>query len=187
MLEIRREGSSPLAADSYQGIKLPATVYRPIKDQTLRLELEYSTTLFTLSKSFAIPAIGGDERLPGWGWCQTRMNDGGTVIELHCMQPGKGPTCGTVFLENKVTGKRNPERSVCRPDYSPYSGRLGEDDMARFGGNLPFRDATGLAHFPVDGPQLPQSHVIIRSYEPEDHFVRSLVIPEIKLQDWEAQ
>jgi len=58
---------------------------------------------------------------------------------------------------------------------------------ARFGVNLPFCDAAGLAHFPVDGPKLFQSHVIIRSYEPENHFVRSLVIPEIKLEDWEAQ
>lgn len=186
-LEIRRGGSIPLTTQSYQGVKIPAAVYRPIKDQPLRVELEYSLTLFTLGNSFSIPAIGGDERMPGWGWCQTRMNDGGTVIELRCMQLGKGPTCGTVFLENDVTGQRNPERSICRADYSPYSGRLGEDDMARFGVNLPFRDATGLAHFPVDGAQLPQSRVIIRSYEPVDHFLRSLVIPEIKLQDWEAQ
>lgn len=186
-LEIRREGSSRLAAPSYQGVKLPAPVYRSIKDQPLRLELEYSLSLFTLSNSFSIQAIGGNERMPGWGWCQTKMNEGGTVIELRCMQPGKGPTCGTVFLQNSETGQHNPERSVCRADYSPYSGRLGEDDMARFGANFPFRDASGLAHFPVDGPQLPQSHVIIRSYEPQDHFVRSLVIPEMKLQDWEAQ
>ena len=186
-LEIRREGSSLVSTPSYQGVEIPAAVYRSIKDQPLRLELEYSLTLFTLSNSYSVPAIGGDERMPGWGWCQTRMNDIGTVIEMRCMQPGKGPTCGTVFLQNTVTGQRNPERSVCSPDYSPYSGRFGQDDMARFGVNLPFRDATGLAHFPVDGPQLPQSRIIIRSYEPQDHFVRSLVIPEIKLQDWEPQ
>ena len=186
-LEIRREGSTPLDTRAYQGVKLPAAVYRPMKDQPLRFELEYSLTLFTLSSSFSIPAIGGDERMPGWGWCQTRMNDVGTLIELRCMQPGKGPTCGAVFLQNSVTGQHNPERSVCSPDYSPYSGRLGEDDMARFGINLPFRDASGLAHFPVDGPQLPESRIIIRSYEPQDHFVRSLVIPQIKLEDWEPQ
>ena len=57
----------------------------------------------------------------------------------------------------------------------------------RFGTNLPFRDSSGLAKFPVDGSQLPQSRVIIRVYEPEDHFARSLVIPQVKLQDWEAQ
>jgi hypothetical protein len=61
------------------------------------------------------------------------------------------------------------------------------DNLTRFGTNLPFRDPSGLAKFPVDGSQLPQSRVVIRMYEPEDHFTRSLVIPRIKLSDWEAQ
>ena len=59
--------------------------------------------------------------------------------------------------------------------------------MAHFGTNLPFRDQSGLSKFPVDGPQLPNSRVIIRVYEPEDHFTRSLVISQTKLRDWEAQ
>jgi hypothetical protein len=59
--------------------------------------------------------------------------------------------------------------------------------LTRFGTNLTFRDPSGLAKFPVDGSQLPQSHVVIRMYEPEDHFARSLVIPRIKLKDWEAE
>ena len=59
--------------------------------------------------------------------------------------------------------------------------------MAQFGVNIPFRDASGLAKFPVDGPRLPNSRVVIRVYEPEDHFTRSLVISQIKLKDWEAQ
>ena len=186
-LEIRRGGPSPPATHSYQSVKLPATVYQSIKDQPLRLELDYSLTLFDLSGSYSIAALGGDERMPGWGWCQTKMNETGTAIELRCMQPGKGPSCGTAFLRNDVSGWYNPERSACRPDYAPYSGHYGYDNVARFGVNLPFRDASGLAQFPVDGPQLPQSHVIIRYYQPEDHFVRSLVIPEIKLEDWEAR
>ena len=130
---------------------------------------EYSLTLFGHSKSYAIAALNGDERMPDWGWCQTKINDLGTVIEFRCMEPSKGPTCGTVFLQNDVTGQRNPERSVCRSDYLPYSGRFGADDIARFGVNLPFRDPAGLAHFPVDGPKLPQSRIIIRPYEPQDH------------------
>ena len=49
-----------------------------------------------------------------------------------------------------------------------------------------FRDPSGLAKFPVDGAQLSQSRVVIRMYEPEDHFTRSFVIPQIKLKDWAA-
>jgi hypothetical protein len=53
--------------------------------------------------------------------------------------------------------------------------------------NLPFRDPSGLTHFPVDGPQLPTSRVVLRLYQPEDHFTRHLVIPAVTLQDWESK
>jgi hypothetical protein len=61
------------------------------------------------------------------------------------------------------------------------------DNFSYFGTNLPFRDPSGLARFPVDGSQLPQSRVVVRMYEAEDHVTRSLVLPQIKLSDWEAQ
>ena len=59
--------------------------------------------------------------------------------------------------------------------------------MSRFGVNLPFRDPSGLAHFPVDGPQIPKSQVVVRLYQPEDHFTRHLMIPSVTLQDWESK
>jgi hypothetical protein len=172
---------------TYQEIQVPSSVYRGIKDQAVRAEFEYSLTLFGLRESYSIPALGGDERMPGFGWCETKMNEAETAVELRCMQPGKGPTCATLFLENETTGQRNPARSSCHGDYSPYSGWYFGDNMAHFGANIPFRDSTGLAKYPVDGPQLPNSRVVIRVYEPEDHFTRSLLIPQIKLRDWEAQ
>ena len=58
--------------------------------------------------------------------------------------------------------------------------------MGRFGRNLPFRDPTGLAHYPVDGSQLAESQVVLRTYQPQDHFTRRLVIPEIRLKDWDS-
>ena len=183
-LEFADEGPNK---STYQEIQVPTSVYRGIRDQQVRAEVEYSLTLFALRRSYSIPALGGDERMPGFGWCETKINEAETAVELRCMQPGKGPTCATLFLENGATGQRNPARSSCHGDYSPYSGWYFGDNMAHFGANIPFRDAAGLAKFPVDGPQLPDSHVVIRVYEPEDHFTRSLVIPQIKLRDWEAQ
>ncbi len=171
----------------YQGIQVPASVYREIKDGAVRAEVNYSLTLFGLKESYSIPALDGNERMPGFGWCETKLNEVETAVELRCMQPGKGPSCATLLLENETTGQRNPARSSCQGDYSPYSGWYFGDNMAHFGANVPFRDPSGLAKFPVDGPQLPNSRIVIRVYEPEDHFTRSLVIPEVKLKDWEAQ
>lgn len=186
-VEIAKEGPKPADDPIFQEIQVPESIYREIKDQPIRVEVAYSLTLFGLSKSYAMRAVGDDQRMPAFGWCETKMNEGETAVELRCMQPGKGPTCATLFLEREATGQRNPERSSCHGDYSPYSGWYTGDNMARFGANIPFRDPSGLAKFPVDGPQLSQSRVVIRVYEPEDHFTRALMIPQIKLQDWEAQ
>jgi hypothetical protein len=52
--------------------------------------------------------------------------------------------------------------------------------------DLPFRDSTGLAHFPVDGSKLRESRAVLQLYRAQDHFMRTVVIPEIRLADWEA-
>jgi hypothetical protein len=186
-LEVAREGPNPAEAPIYQQIEMPMSIYANAKDQPAQVQVDYSLTLFSLVRSYAMPALNGDERMPGWGWCRTKMNQAGTVVELRCMEPGDGPTCGTAVLETTSTGARNPARSFCRSDYGPFRNDPVPDNFARFGTNLPFRDPSGLAKFPVDGPQLPNSRVVIRMYEPEDHFTRSLVIPQVKLKDWEAQ
>ncbi len=186
-LEVAREGPDPAEEQVYQQIGVPMAVYRTAKDQPVEVRVDYSLTLLGLAKSYSMAAMDGDERMPGWGWCQTKMNEAGTAVELHCMEPGRGPICGTAFLENASNGTRNPARSTCRSDYSPYGSRPLPDGFLRFGTNLAFRDPSGLAKYPVDGPQLPNSRVVIRVYEPEAHFTRSLTIPQIQLKDWEAQ
>ena len=184
--EVAREGPKPLEAPVYQKIAVPMRVYLGAKDRLVQVRVDYSLTLFGLAKSYSLPALDGEERMPTWGWCKTKMNEAGTAVELRCMQPGKGPTCGTAVLKNESTGAQNPQRSSCLSDYGPFNDEP-LNNLSRFGANLPFRDPSGLAKFPVDGSQLPQSRVVIRMYEAEDHFTRSLVLPQIKLRDWEAQ
>ena len=48
------------------------------------------------------------------------------------------------------------------------------------------RDSAGLGHYPVDGSMLREAEAVMRVYEPTDHFERTLVIPELRLSDWEA-
>jgi hypothetical protein len=185
--EVAREGPKPQEAAVYQQIAFPMSIYRGAKDQAVQVRVDYSLTLFGLGRSYSIAALDGDVRMPGWGWCKTKMDDAGANVELRCMEPGKGPICGTAFLENGSSGVRNPSRSFCLSEYRPFQDKPWPNNFAHLGVNLPFRDASGLAKFPVDGPQLPKSRVVIRVYEPEDHFTRSLVTPLITLKDWEAQ
>jgi hypothetical protein len=186
-LDYHREGVNDSVARGYHGIYVPRDVYNHLKDQPLQLEIDYSVTLFELSSSNALPAIGGDQRMPGAGWCKTRLDEDGDEIEFRCIQAGNGPSCGSIFLDNAKTGLRNPPRSVCNPNYAPYFGKYLYDGMSRIGTALPFHDLTGLAKYPVDASQLSDTRVVIRLFTPQDHFTRRLVLSDIRLSDWTAR
>jgi hypothetical protein len=185
-LEVAREGPQPHEEPRYQQFPIPRSIYDKVHDQNLTVRLDYSLTLFGLDKSFSLPALNGETRTPDWGWCRSKMNEAGTAVMLHCMKPGTPPTCATAFLENATSGVRNPSRSACLSEYGPFQNGF-SDDISRFGVSFPFRDPAGLAKYPVDGSQLPESRAVIRMYQPEDHFTRTLVIPNTKLLDWESQ
>jgi hypothetical protein len=185
-LDFHREGINDSEAHGYHGQYVPRDIYNRLKDEPLQLQVDYSVTLFELSSSNALPALEGDQRMPGAGWCKTKLDEDGDEIEFRCIQAGKGPSCGSIFLENAKTGLRNPSRSVCNPNYTPYFGKYLYDDMSRIGIALPFHDLAGLIKFPVDTSQLSDTRVVIRLFGPKDHFTRRVVIPGIRLSDWTA-
>jgi hypothetical protein len=151
------------------------------------LEINYSLTLFTLVSSHTLSAVSANERIPNVGWCATRINPAETAVQLGCEQAGRGPDCMTLVLEHVPTRQRNPQRFGCDADYAPYRDwQVIPDGLARFGGNLPFRDPNGLPKYPVNGSKLAESRVIMQIYRAADHFTRTLVIPEIRLSDWEV-
>ncbi|HEY6344217.1 MAG TPA: hypothetical protein VIY49_22215 [Bryobacteraceae bacterium] len=186
-LSARRIHANPAGQDTYQTIPIPVDVYSRIKDRPVRLEIDYSLTLFTLASSHALPAVNGNEHLAGVGWCGTKINAAETAVQVSCEQAGRGPDCMTLVLEHVPTGLRNPERYGCDADYAPYRDWIFiPDGLARFGGNLAFRDINGLAKYPVNGSKLGESRVVMQIFRATDHFTRKLVIPEIRLSDWQA-
>lgn len=188
-LEIDRNETSSPGQSAYQEVELPTSLYASVTEAMVAVRADYSLTLFGLANSYSLPALNGSERMPELGWCKTQINESETAVELRCMQLSKAPICATLFLENISTGHQNPPRSICSSSYGLTRHLLAyvSSAMARYGGNLPFRDTTGLAKYPVDGSQLAQSRVVIRVYEPVDHFTRTVTIPNIRLADWEAQ
>jgi len=173
------------AALVYQGLPLPRHLYERVKDQPLHLEINYSLTLLN-SNTYNIPALGGDTLVPAVGRCRTQMDDDGDDVLLRCIQAGGESNCVAFFLEHAPSGRRNPIRFGCWPNYSPYSAQYTPDSLTRFEGAAPFRDLSGLAKYPVDAAKLPESRVVLRIYQPQEHFTRRLVIPEIHLSDWES-
>jgi len=114
------------------------------------------------------------------------MDDDGDDVQLRCIQAGGESNCVAFFLEHAPSGRQNPIRFGCWPNYSPYSAQYTPDSLTRFEGAVPFRDLSGLAKYPVDAAKLPESRVVLRIYQPQEHFTRRLVIPEIHLSDWES-
>jgi len=169
----------------HQGIRVPGAVFARVQSDPLDLELEYSFTLFRAGPTYALPARDGDQRMPGVGWCETRVNDAGTHVRFQCLQPGERPSCLAIVLEHAPTHARNPEVSLCVPDYSTYPGHVLPDALSRFGGALPFYDPSGLAAYPVGGSQLADAQVVVTAFEPIEHLVRRVRIPAVRLQDWE--
>ncbi|MGH9606766.1 MAG: hypothetical protein ACRD3N_13835 [Terracidiphilus sp.] len=131
--EVDKGGTDPAEANVYQRIALPIATYFSAKDKVLQIHLDYSLTQFALVRSYSMPAVDGDVRMPEMGWCQTKINGARTSIALHCIVPGKAPVCGTAFLQNVSTGARNPAQSSCRSDYGPFNDSPLPDAFTRFG------------------------------------------------------
>jgi hypothetical protein len=186
-LQVRNEGLARAQNLTHHLIYVRDDLYSRIKDQPVQLRIDYSLTLLRLSESHAIAAIGDRQTISGVGRCGTMLNPAGTAVLLTCIEAGKPPTCATYFLEHISSGRRNPELNRCFPDYRPILALSGPDAMRRFGVAVPFRDPAGLAHFPVNGPQLRESRVVMRVYRAEDHFTRRVVIPDVRLSDWLPQ
>lgn len=186
-LELRNDESGNTEKNVHHVIRISAGMYERFKDTPVEMEITYSLTLMGLSNSFAMPALRGDQRIADVGWCKTRVNDARTSIQLSCLRPGLGPNCASVFLENTSSGQRNPIRAACTPNYSPWLDTISGDAVIRMGMTAPFRDASGLAHYPVDGSQLADALVVTRLYSPVDHFSRRVLIPSIRLSDWVTQ
>jgi hypothetical protein len=171
---------------THQRIVFPSKIYELIRAQPVSVVIEYSLTLFHIEAANTISAMNGSERFAAFGWCRTKIDEDGDDIELGCVKTGRAPACITVTLKNPTNGKRNPENRYCDPDYTPYSAHFYPDSMSQFGGGIKFRDLQGLAKYPVDGSQLADALVILKSYRSEAHFTRRLVIPEIRLGEWAA-
>jgi hypothetical protein len=179
------DGDAPI--DLHQTIFIPGTVYATLGQQKLRMEIDYAMTLVDPEQTETIAAIDGEIRTANAMWCATRLDSDGDDIELRCMTPNKRASCASVILEHSPTGTRNRELRSCMPDYAPYNFTLMPFLLNHVGSNVPFLDPSGLVEYPVSGPKLAESRLILQTYEAQDHFTRQLAIPEIRLADWEAE
>lgn len=169
---------------AYPVVYVRDVLYEKFRDTPVRLDLDYSLTLLRLHDAHALPVLGGQKTIADLGRCEWRLNRSGTAVQLRCLQAGETPPCASFFLGHVPSGRRNPEVGKCEGDYEPFFLQFIPDALRRPNVSLYFRDASDLWHLPVDGPQLKDSQVVIRLYQPLGHFTRHLVIPNVRLSDW---
>ena len=169
---------------THQRIVLPDKLYEHVRATPVRMEIDYSLTLFLIQAVNTMPATNGEGRFSVLGRCATKIDQEGDDIEVGCVNVGAGPTCIFLALEDSATGTRNPENALCDPDYAPYRVHVYPNVMSQLTSGLRFRDPQGLTRYPVDGSRLAATRVRVTSYRPVAHFIRRLVIPGIQLSEW---
>jgi hypothetical protein len=165
-------------------IRIPRSVYARWADQPLRVEIDYSLTLLRVVDTQTLPATGGDGRTRGLGWCGTKISEASGEVLFGCIQAGSDPRCVSIVLEHTPSGARGLPDTFCRPDYSPFRRGYNSDALSRFTERLSFGSVSGVDLSPIKETMLPESQVKARLYEPQDHFSRQLIIPEVRLKDW---
>jgi hypothetical protein len=195
VITVGREGKGAAASIQFRSPAIYATVimdtedYLRLRADRMRVDVEYSLTLLQMDESYAIPAVNGDGRLPGVGWCRTNTNQPGDSIVLNCVQAGRPPDCYSRFLEHTPSGRRSSVEYECsNRDYSPTFAQLFPDSLVRFGQpQMRFHDPAGDVHYAVDAEDIGHAQVVIRNYRTLDHFTRTVTTPERPLSEWLAK
>jgi hypothetical protein len=154
-----------------QKLEVPAAVYKRVAARAVNLSIDYSLTIRAVVAEHRIPAVDGEVRSPEVGICQS--NADASEAYIRCKQIGHAPNCHSAMLY-APDGRHNPRVLSCVSDYRPYLP--GPLEIISFTGiDLPIRDSYGIGHYDVDLGDLPDSYIIMKVYEPGQHFRRTVV------------
>jgi hypothetical protein len=163
-----------------QQIVLPEAIYQRLRNRSVRMEIDYSLTLFDLAATATIAAWDGDQRMAP-GRCTTQIDEDGDEIELGCLHSGPAPSCVSATLESVTGEPQNPTQWSCDPDYSPYHVHLYPDATSRFTMSVTLPDVRHTNEPAANRLPRDDARVRIKSYRPAAHFTRRLVVPEMRL------
>ncbi len=177
-------GPGPLLA--YEAIRIPPLAYVWAKDQPVALQIELSLTVLEPQPAVTAPAFGSPDPIAGLGRCSGVIDNDFSDIELRCLTPQAPPSCLTAALVDPASGRRNPERLTCAPNYAPYATRSFPDSLSRFEVEAPFRDRLGVGAYPVGEDQVIGARVVVTPLKASAHLVRRISVPGLRLPAWTA-
>jgi hypothetical protein len=162
-----------------QQIVLPELAYQRLRNQSVRMEIDYSLTVFDLATTATIGADDADQWIAAFGRCRSQIDEDGDEIELGCLHSGPGPTCVSAALESVTREFQSPPQWSCAADYSPYDVHLYPDATSRFTMTVKLPEVRQTNKPALDRSGLAGAVVRVKSYQPAAHFTRRLVVPEI--------
>ena len=184
-LEVWASAAAGADIPSEQRLNVPMTLYERIKDEPVRVEVMYVLTRFVARSRGTIGAAGEVRSLSEMGSCATRIDNDADEVNLGCLTDVGVPSCAAAVLEDPQTNRRNPVLHLCSPNYGPFH-RVGfEDAVGRSLLSIPFRDRSGLAHYPVESTAIDRARIVLTVYDPVDHFRSTVAIPSIRLVEWQ--
>jgi hypothetical protein len=154
-----------------QKFEMPGALYKRIRRRAVGLVVDYSLTLRAAVAEHRIRAADGEIRSPDVGVCQSGADPAAAYV--RCKQIGRAPNCYAATLYGP-DGRQNPQVYSCGSDYRPVLPAP-MNIISFLGIDLPIRDAYGVAHYEVDGSDLPHSYITLKVYETGAHFRRTVV------------
>jgi hypothetical protein len=154
----------------HQRFEIPGALYKQVGSRAVSIVIDYSLTIRAVIAQHKMAALDGEIRSPEVGLCQAGAKP--DIAHIRCKQIGHAPNCYAATLYGP-DGQRNPEVQSCGSDYRPFIP--GPAEIISFTGiDLPIRDNYGVAHYAVDGSDLPHSSIVLKVYEPGQHFRRKV-------------
>ena len=178
-LQLRRgDGESgPTMAQQALAISPHSAMHTP--GQLVRVEIDYSLTLFRSVAEDWIADVADDQPLAGFARCTTRLEKSGEVVAMSCLSTHPWSACIAEYSVDKHTRQKRWAFSDCNSmDYAPFAGGIWRDAYFRIGWF-----GLGQRLF-ISGRRPGDSSTaanLVGTYLPQDHFTRRIIIPQFRL------
>ena len=175
---LRQEDGAGAPVVAQQAVELTSPLPLHGAGQTLRVEIDYSLTLFHVVSRDWLADLSNNQWLAGFARCTNgpRMGD---AVSLACLSTHPWRACLTGYHVDKETGKKSWLLDSCDTvDYAPFAGALWRDAYFRFGWfgtGLRFPTAAHTADNPAASANL------VETLLPQDYFTRRVVIPQFRV------
>jgi hypothetical protein len=168
------EGSFPYP------IGIPVHIYERVRQQAVKLEIDYYVSLLGLSDVGPLARQPGQEAL--YGGCAQRLNRDTGQVELRCLNSIAAPACVRLLGPNADNRRPFPDVTSCEPTYTPLAfSRF--PDVLRRGERRQIGIYAGAGGRAYDRFYPRDESMVVETYSARNHLRLSSSIDSLLLAD----